>query len=180
MPRPRLEDRYDSLIAYTWWLTANRFAFDTAVDWRLFKALIKQESSFNPNAVNKRTGALGLPQLMAREDLAIDGTRNADNPEVGIREGLIVLAGKWSIFKAEAGLERWRFALAAYDGGERDLIRAQELLRAKGQPTDQWVYVAMVLPEIKSAEAANENRAYVRDVIDTYQAWAAKPDPYAD
>lgn len=173
----RAEDRYDSLIRWYWWLTAQRFKFDDSVDWRLFKAVIKQESSFNPNAQNPRSGALGLSQMMAAEDLAIDGRRNADNPEVAIREGLVVLAGKWSIFRAEVGRERFRFACGAFNGGERDIIRAQELLKAKGQPTDQWVYVAMMLPEIKSAEAARENVDYVRTVFDTYDAWAPTPEP---
>jgi membrane-bound lytic murein transglycosylase MltF len=116
---------------------------------------------------------------MEREDLFFDGQRDADNPEEAIKEGLLLLAGKWSLFKAERGLERWRFAVGAYNGGERDIIRAQEILKGRGMPTDQWIGIAMVLPELKSPENARENVTYVRDVFATYERYLATPNLYA-
>lgn len=157
----RPEDRYDSLIRYWWEQVAARRGWDDSADWRLFKALIRQESAFNPAAQNAVSGALGLAQLMADVDLAIDGQRNGDNPERAIYEGLLVLGDKWGIFAAERGFERWRFALGAYNGGEGWVIKAQKLLARRGQPTDRWELIASVLHEVKAPHHARETCDYV-------------------
>lgn len=52
------DDRYDSLFM----IYGDRYH----VPWKLLKAQVKQESNFNPDAVNPRTGATGLAQFMPR------------------------------------------------------------------------------------------------------------------
>ncbi len=50
-------DRYDSL--FQWY--ADRYG----QDWQLLKAQVRQESAFDPDAINPRSGAQGLAQFMA-------------------------------------------------------------------------------------------------------------------
>ena len=52
------DDRYDSLFV----IYGDRYN----VPWKLLKAQVKQESGFNPDAVNKNSGATGLAQFMPR------------------------------------------------------------------------------------------------------------------
>jgi len=40
------------------------FGSKFSIDWRLLKAQVRQESNFNPDAVNKVSGAKGLTQFM--------------------------------------------------------------------------------------------------------------------
>jgi hypothetical protein len=51
------ESRYDSLLQY--------YAERYGQDWLLLKAQVKQESAFDPDALNPRSGAQGLAQFMA-------------------------------------------------------------------------------------------------------------------
>ncbi|MBM4442732.1 MAG: hypothetical protein FJ027_20125 [Candidatus Rokubacteria bacterium] len=175
MPPLRAEDRYDSLFQWYWHVTAQRFGFDTSADWRLLKAMARQKST--PDATTPRPGALRRMPLMERGDLALDGTRNADNPEVAIREGALILAGMWATFKAAAGLERFRVACAAYHGGPRDIVRAQAFLQQRDLPRDQWVAIAMVLPEVTMTATARETVEYVRRVFAEFDAARAMPEP---
>lgn len=43
-----------------------KFGLKFNIDWKLLKAQVRQESNFNPNAANKRSGAKGLAQFMDR------------------------------------------------------------------------------------------------------------------
>jgi soluble lytic murein transglycosylase-like protein len=49
-------DRYDSL--FRW------YAARYTVDWLMLKSIAKKESTFNPDAVNPKSGAVGLFQFM--------------------------------------------------------------------------------------------------------------------
>ena len=128
------DDRWDLLI--------RKYASQYQIPWFIVKAVMWQESRFKPTA-KSHCGACGLMQLMpvVYEDAGIDPF----NPEDNIRVGCSHLKGMWNIFKAESGLERWKFALGSYNAGAGYIISAQALAKNKSARTDKWYHISVLL-----------------------------------
>lgn len=94
--------KYDNLI--------KKYSKEYNVDPKLVKALMKQESGFNPN-VKSRAGAIGLMQLMPATAKQMGATNPAD-PEQNIKAGVKYLKQLLDKYKGNKEL-----AIAAYNAG---------------------------------------------------------------
>ena len=107
-----LGDAYDSII--------RQYAREYAIEPALVKAIIRVESSFDPQAVSAR-GARGLMQLMP-EVASNHGVANVHDPRQNIRAGVRHLGTLLSRFHNDL-----RLALAAYNAGRQAVIRHRGL-----------------------------------------------------
>jgi membrane-bound lytic murein transglycosylase MltF len=162
------EDRFDSLFQHYWTVAEAKYSL-TDADWRLSKCQCRQESGFNPEAIS-RVGAKGLMQFT--DETWGNDNRSPFNPEASIDRGVDYLASLWAEFKAEEGLERWRFALAAYNCGLGNVLKAQDLAQKAKQPTDCWNSVMLYLRAVTGGDAA-ETTDYVRRIMSAYLATRA-------
>lgn len=92
-------------------------ALDHGLDPDLLNALVKQESSYNPNAVSS-AGAMGLTQLMPRTAKSL-GVTDAFDPVQNLNGGAKYLAQMLREFNGDT-----RLALAAYNAGPGAVRRA--------------------------------------------------------
>jgi len=150
-------------------------------DWMIFKALIKQESRFDPNAVSY-VGAAGLTQLMpatARELGLAPEDRFA--PKLSINGGVRYLRKTWNVWKAEKdgephNWERTRFALGSYNAGVGTILRGQ---RHAGHelnlPTDEWASIDKALRQVQTHW--RETTTYVRRIFGYYAEFVQERRP---
>lgn len=139
-------------------------------DWLLLKAQGIAESNLNPKAKSP-VGAMGIMQLMP--GTAAECARALYLPnlpwdsQTNIHFGAFYLKRMWSIFKAERGLERLRFAFGAYNAGAGNIIKAQQVASQRGLPTDTWASIAHCLPSV-TGRHAKETIGYVARIERIY------------
>ena len=147
-------------------------------DWRIFKALVKQESQFDPNAVSW-CGAAGLTQLMPKtaEEL---GLRPQDRfvPRLSINGGVRYLRKVWNVWKAEKdgewqNWERTRFALGSYNAGVGTILRGQKHAgNVMNLPTDRWDSIDRALRYVQ--KRWEETTTYVQKIFTFYEEYKAE------
>lgn len=131
-------NKYDSIII--------KWANNYRILWELVKAIIYQESSFNPKAISPAK-CKGLMQLspLVYEPEGIDPF----NPEDNIRVGCSYLKKMYNIFGDEKGLERWRYALASYNCGAGYVIDAQRKTKGTNAKIDKWYHLVLFLRDAR-------------------------------
>jgi len=100
---------------------------------KLFRALVKAESNFNPNAVSKK-GALGLCQLMPQTAKKLN-VKNPFDPDENLDAGARLLKRLYLKYRS------WKLALAAYNAGED----AVERFRGVPPYKETRTYVSKIL-----------------------------------
>jgi len=91
------------------------YAREYGVPVKLFRALVKAESNFNPKAVSRK-GALGLCQLMPQTAKKLK-VKNPFDPDENLNAGARLLRKLYLKYKS------WKLALAAYNAGENAVER---------------------------------------------------------
>lgn len=142
-----------------WWPEV-RAAAPYAWDARIFHALVREESNFNPE-IKSHAGACGLSQLMpgtyrgvaARMGLTV-GASEIWKPETNLKIGGFYLNSLHSRYQGNTAL-----ALAGYNAGEGNV--------------DKWLGLRPDWPTDAFVEAIpfRETRHYVKRVLSTWQTY---------
>ncbi len=138
-------------------------------DWRLFKAMVAQESGFDPEA-RSPGGAVGLTQLLPATARAMGLSRGGFfDPAANLAAGARYLRRMYDRFHAVPDAPpRWRrtrLAIAAYNAGP---ARARRAFDAAGAA--RWTAVAPGLPD--------STVHHVETIVEQYYPrFAAEPDP---
>jgi len=157
-----IPDTYDDLIR------AAATLYLPAYDWRLYKAQLWQESHFNPEAISP-SGAQGIAQFMP--DTWIEAYQALDfGPVSPFSVPESIEAGAWYMNRMLAGwtsprpaMDRYKLALASYNAGFGNLIKAQKRVGGK------LLYAEIIqgLPQI-TGHHSGETIEYVRKICDVY------------
>lgn len=151
-------DRYDTEIREA----ADKYM--PAVDWRLYKAQLYQESQLDPDAVSP-VGARGIAQVMPSTWDRIAPAVGAGAASPHVAEPAILagayymgwLRSEWSAPRPEA--DRHSLAMASYNAGLGHLLEAQ---RRCGGP-NLYGQIVACLPAV-TGEHATETKQYTRRI----------------
>ncbi len=121
--------KYDDIV--------KKYAIDLGWDWRLVKALVFQESRFDPN--NKSwAGASGLMQLMPATAKEL-GVTDANDPDQNIKAGIMYLKQMYDYWpEIPDSIQRIKFAMASYNSGFGHVKDAQKLAKKYNKDTLNW------------------------------------------
>jgi membrane-bound lytic murein transglycosylase F len=158
-----------------------KYADQHGFDWRLVAAQIYQESRFDPQR-KSWVGALGLFQIMPATARGL-GINDPTDPEQSIRGGLKYMQQLSDHYQDVAEpIERYRFALAAYNSGFGHVDDARKLTRAARQDPAIWRQVAPWLLKLSDKKYAKKARFgfcrgsepvdYVRHIDERYTGYA--------
>jgi membrane-bound lytic murein transglycosylase F len=165
--------QYDRLI--------QKHAEQHGFDWRLVAAQIYQESRFE---LKKKSwmGALGLFQIMPKTAKQL-GIKDPHDPEQSIKGGLKYMRQLMAHYKdVPDDVERYRFAMAAYNSGFGHVDDARKLAREAGEDPLKWRTVANWLLRLSKREHYKKTRFgycrgfepvdYVRHIDERYAGYA--------
>ena len=137
-----------------------------SIDWRLLAAIGYQESKWNANAISP-TGVSGL-MMLTKDTAAEMGIKNRDNPTQSIQAGAAyyqLMTQKFSDTVREP--DRTWMALAAYNMGYGNIIKAQKITQKMGNDPTKWLDVSRHLRQLPRAGQA---LVYVQEVRRYYDA----------
>ena len=137
-------------------------------DWRLLSAMIYHESKFINESCSDR-GAVGLMQIH-NERYSVDTLLD---PAVNISIGTKYLTYLSDMF-AEHGadsVECLKFALAAYNCGEGNVLKCIRTAEELGVDPTIWDNIVLIIPEVPGFHG-KQTIAYVREVLDTYEEYS--------
>ena len=135
-------------------------------DWRLLKAQCYQESRLKPLAVSP-VGAMGLCQFMPgtwREAQRAIDVGSAWNPKQSIRAAawyMNRLNNSWSSPRPQ--MDRWMLALASYNAGMGNLIKAQKQCGNK----NLYAEIIECLPQV-TGRHSKETIGYVQNIVSVW------------
>ncbi len=158
-----------------------KYAEQHDFDWRLVAAQIYQESRFEPHR-KSWVGALGLFQIMPATAKGL-GITDPTDPEQSIRGGLKYMHQLSDHYQnVPDAIERFRFALAAYNSGFGHVDDARKLARAAKKDATRWREVAPFLLKLSDHKYAQQARFgfcrgiepvdYVRHIDERYTGYA--------
>lgn len=155
-------------------------------DWKLFAALIHQESLFHIEALSY-SGAEGMCQFMPKT-AAQYGISNTLDPEQSIRGGAQYLRDLHWRYRNKSRQERINFTLATYNCGEGRMDECMEFARKCGLNENTWKGVqqaifymnedSIPIPGNDSLKIRNDNKRnwtetayYVDKILATYNGY---------
>ena len=143
-------------------------ASESGWDWRLLSALIYHESKFINESCSDR-GAVGLMQIR-NEQYSVDTLLDpAVNVSIGTKY-LTYLSKMFADHGADS-LECLKFALAAYNCGEGNLLKCIRTAEELGVDPSRWDNIVSVIPEVPGFHG-KQTITYVREVLDTYEEYS--------
>ena len=137
-------------------------------DWRLLSAMIYHESKFINESISDR-GAVGLMQIR-NEQFSVDTLLD---PAVNISLGTKYLTYLSQMFAGHGAdsVECLKFALAAYNCGEGNLLKCINTAEELGVDPTRWDNIVSIIPEVPGFHG-KQTIAYVREVLDTYNEYS--------
>jgi membrane-bound lytic murein transglycosylase MltF len=137
-------------------------------DWRLLSAIIYHESKFINESCSDK-GAVGLMQIN-NPNYSVDTLLD---PALNIAIGTKYLSYLSDMFAEHSAdsVERLKFALAAYNCGEGNLLKCIRAAEERGVDPTRWDSIVSVIPEVPGFHG-KQTIAYVREVLDTYDEYA--------
>ena len=137
-------------------------------DWRLLSAMIYHESKFINEAYSDR-GAVGLMQIRS-DRYSVDTLLDpAVNISIGTKY-LTYLSRMFADHGADS-VECLKFALAAYNAGEGNILKCIRYTEESGLDATRWDNVVETIPSVPDFHG-KQTIAYVREVMDTYNEYS--------
>jgi len=139
-----------------------KYSEEYHMDWVLVLALMKQESSFNHEAVSYK-GAYGLMQIMPLTQIEITekiGVEEAATPRNNIKAGIYHLKSLFLMFKSIPREDRICLTLAAYNAGLGRVLDAQKIASYMGNDPHKWSSISAALPFLSKKNYTLHNRVW--------------------